>query len=87
MNILNKLGFGVRSPDPSAMDPTIPQSHDDDSPAPGQQFAQFGVECFLGSRIGVSECFRHYKDGGQVYSGSPPQSYLRGHLHRYYKQL
>ncbi|CAI0551000.1 unnamed protein product [Linum tenue] len=36
MNILNKLGFGVRSPDPSAMELTVPQSPDDDSPAPGQ---------------------------------------------------
>ncbi|CAI0449686.1 unnamed protein product [Linum tenue] len=51
MNILNKLGFGVRSTDPSAMDPTIPQSPDDDSPAPGQQFAQFGAGCFWGVEL------------------------------------
>ncbi|KAF2311674.1 hypothetical protein GH714_025856 [Hevea brasiliensis] len=48
MNILNKLGFGTRSPDPSTMDPTIPQGPDDDLPAPGQQFAQFGAGCFWG---------------------------------------
>ncbi|CAI0383977.1 unnamed protein product [Linum tenue] len=51
MNILNKLGFGFRSPDPSTMDPTIPQSPDDDVPAPGQQFAQFGAGCFWGVEL------------------------------------
>uniref|UniRef100_A0A2P2Q2V8 peptide-methionine (S)-S-oxide reductase n=1 Tax=Rhizophora mucronata TaxID=61149 RepID=A0A2P2Q2V8_RHIMU len=51
MNILNKLGFGARSPDSSTMDPTIPQSPDDDVPAPGQQFAQFGAGCFWGVEL------------------------------------
>ncbi|XP_011003555.1 PREDICTED: peptide methionine sulfoxide reductase A1-like [Populus euphratica] len=51
MNILNKLGFGTRSPDPSTMDPTIPQGPDDDLPAPGQQFAQFGAGCFWGVEL------------------------------------
>ncbi|KAH8486534.1 hypothetical protein H0E87_025516 [Populus deltoides] len=51
MNILNKLGFGPRSPDPSTMDPTIPQGPDDDLPAPGQQFAQFGAGCFWGVEL------------------------------------
>ncbi|CAK7336923.1 unnamed protein product [Dovyalis caffra] len=52
MNILNKLGFGTRSPDPSTMDPTVPQGPDDDLPAPGQQFAQFGAGCFWGVELG-----------------------------------
>ncbi|CAN0916007.1 Peptide methionine sulfoxide reductase [Linum grandiflorum] len=52
MNILNKLGFGFKSsPDPSSMDPTIPQSPDDDVPAAGQQFAQFGAGCFWGVEL------------------------------------
>ncbi|OAY30550.1 peptide methionine sulfoxide reductase A1 [Manihot esculenta] len=51
MNILNKLGFGTRSPDPSTMDPTVPQGPDDDLPAPGQQFAQFGAGCFWGVEL------------------------------------
>ncbi|KAB5532252.1 hypothetical protein DKX38_018922 [Salix brachista] len=53
MNILNKLGFGTRSPDPSTMDPTIPQGPDDDLPAPGQQFAQFGAGCFWGVELAL----------------------------------
>lgn len=51
MNFLNKLGFGTRSPDPSTMDPTIPQGPDDDLPAAGQQFAQFGAGCFWGVEL------------------------------------
>ncbi|KAJ6339404.1 hypothetical protein OIU77_007384 [Salix suchowensis] len=51
MNILNRLGFGTRSPDTSTMDPTIPQGPDDDLPAPGQQFAQFGAGCFWGVEL------------------------------------
>ncbi|XP_065871898.1 peptide methionine sulfoxide reductase A1-like [Euphorbia lathyris] len=51
MNILNKLGFGSKSPDPSTMDPTIPQGPDDDVPPPGQQFAQFGAGCFWGVEL------------------------------------
>ncbi|WCJ36413.1 Peptide methionine sulfoxide reductase [Euphorbia peplus] len=50
MNILNKLGFG-KSPDPSTMDPTIPQGPDDDVPPPGLQFAQFGAGCFWGVEL------------------------------------
>ncbi|EEF51626.1 methionine sulfoxide reductase, putative [Ricinus communis] len=50
MNILNKLGFGTK-PDPSTMDPTIPQGPDDDVPAPGQQFSQFGAGCFWGVEL------------------------------------
>lgn len=33
------------------MDPTIPQGPDDDVPAPGQQFAQFGAGCFWGVEL------------------------------------
>lgn len=33
------------------MDPTIPQGPDDDLPAPGQQFAQFGAGCFWGVEL------------------------------------
>ncbi|KAJ9164005.1 hypothetical protein P3X46_023623 [Hevea brasiliensis] len=51
MNILNKLGFGTRSSDPSTIDPTIPQSSDDDLPAAGQQFVQFGAGCFWGVEL------------------------------------
>ncbi|KAK4788597.1 hypothetical protein SAY86_019916 [Trapa natans] len=51
MNILNKLGFGPRAPDPSSMDSTIPQGPDDDVPAPGQKFAQFGAGCFWGVEL------------------------------------
>ncbi|KAJ4846199.1 hypothetical protein Tsubulata_030591 [Turnera subulata] len=50
MNILNKLGFGANRA-PANMDPTIPQSPDDDLPAPGQQFAQFGAGCFWGVEL------------------------------------
>ncbi|XP_038708275.1 peptide methionine sulfoxide reductase-like isoform X2 [Tripterygium wilfordii] len=51
MNILNKLGFGTKSSDPSATDSSIPQGPDDDVPAPGQQFAQFGAGCFWGVEL------------------------------------
>ncbi|KAM7272194.1 hypothetical protein ACFE04_026857 [Oxalis oulophora] len=55
MNILNKLGFGSfksSSPDPSTFpNSSIPQGPDDDVPAPGQQFAQFGAGCFWGVEL------------------------------------
>lgn len=51
MNILSKLGFGTRAPDPSSMDSSIAQGPDDDVPAPGQQFAQFGAGCFWGVEL------------------------------------
>ncbi|KAI4330810.1 hypothetical protein MLD38_029059 [Melastoma candidum] len=50
MNILKRLGFGTR-PDPSSFDSTIPQSPDDDVPAPGQVFSQFGAGCFWGVEL------------------------------------
>ncbi|CAL5404802.1 unnamed protein product [Camellia sinensis] len=49
MNLLGKLGFGTRSPTEPSSDPSlssIAQGPDDDVPAPGQQFAQFGAGCF-----------------------------------------
>lgn len=53
MNIFNKLGFGPRaanaaaSPESSA----AAQAPDDDVPAPGQAFAQFGAGCFWGVEL------------------------------------
>ncbi|KAL6123411.1 hypothetical protein ACLB2K_075933 [Fragaria x ananassa] len=43
MNILNRLGFGPKTPDPNSDSAAIAQGPDDDVPAPGQQFAQFGA--------------------------------------------
>ncbi|XP_019251232.1 PREDICTED: peptide methionine sulfoxide reductase-like [Nicotiana attenuata] len=49
---LNKLGFGFRTDQSPAMDSyAIPQGPDDDIPAPGQQFAQFGAGCFWGIEL------------------------------------
>eukprot|EP01018_Ginkgo_biloba_P034959 Gb_29986 [translate_table: standard] len=53
--LLNKLGFGNKAGSRSdAMDTTsasIAQGPDDDVPAPGQQFAQFGAGCFWGVEL------------------------------------
>ncbi|PON60014.1 Peptide methionine sulfoxide reductase [Parasponia andersonii] len=51
MNLLNKLGFGHRSADLSAESSSIAQGPDEDVPAPGQQFAQFGAGCFWGVEL------------------------------------
>lgn len=51
MSWLNKLGFGTRSTTESSMDSSIAQGPDDDLPAPGQQFAQFGAGCFWGVEL------------------------------------
>ncbi|KAI8564479.1 hypothetical protein RHMOL_Rhmol03G0185000 [Rhododendron molle] len=51
---LGKLGFGARLPTESPTDPSsssIAQSPDDDSPAAGQAFAQFGAGCFWGVEL------------------------------------
>ncbi|AET00493.2 putative peptide-methionine (S)-S-oxide reductase [Medicago truncatula] len=68
MNLLNKLGFGSGRSSES-MDSTIPQGPDDDIPAPGQQFAQFGAGCFWGVELvfqrvpGVSKTEVGYTQG------------------------
>ncbi|CAO2819419.1 unnamed protein product [Amaranthus hypochondriacus] len=49
-NLLGKLGFGSRSPETSMIS-SIAQGPDDDLPAPGQQFAQFGAGCFWGVEL------------------------------------
>ncbi|KMT11855.1 hypothetical protein BVRB_5g105510 [Beta vulgaris subsp. vulgaris] len=71
-NLLGKLGFGSRTPEPSSMESSIAQGPDDDLPAPGQQFAQFGAGCFWGvelafqrvpgvtkTEVGYSQGFTH----------------------------
>lgn len=53
MSWLNKLGFGAKA-DSTPMDSSssaIAQGPDDDIPAPGQQFAQFGAGCFWGVEL------------------------------------
>ncbi|XP_019223354.1 PREDICTED: peptide methionine sulfoxide reductase A1-like [Nicotiana attenuata] len=53
MSWLNKLGFGAKT-DSIPMDSSssaIAQGPDDDIPAPGQQFAQFGAGCFWGVEL------------------------------------
>ncbi|KAL6541691.1 Peptide methionine sulfoxide reductase A4, chloroplastic [Orobanche gracilis] len=55
MSWLSKLRFGVRSPSDSPVgspsSSIITQGPDDDIPAPGQQFAQFGAGCFWGVEL------------------------------------
>uniref|UniRef100_A0A5B6ZM21 Peptide methionine sulfoxide reductase n=1 Tax=Davidia involucrata TaxID=16924 RepID=A0A5B6ZM21_DAVIN len=54
MNWLGKLGFGTRSPAESSVDQSsssIAQGPDDDVPAPGQEFSQFGAGCFWGVEL------------------------------------
>ncbi|KAL6008342.1 Peptide methionine sulfoxide reductase A4, chloroplastic [Asimina triloba] len=58
MSWLGKLGFGFGSRSPGAMfspsssaTSSIAQGPDDDIPAPGQQFAQFGAGCFWGVEL------------------------------------
>lgn len=72
MSWLNKLGFGARSAADSAVDSSssaIAQGPDDDLPAPGQQFAQFGAGCFWGVELvyqrvpGVSKTEVGYTQG------------------------
>lgn len=67
MNILNKLGFGSRH---TNMDPSpIAQGPDSDSPAPGNQFAQFAAGCFWGVELayqrvpGVTKTEAGYSQG------------------------
>lgn len=50
MYLLNRLGLG--SPRATEnMGSSIAQGPDDDTPAPGQQFAQFGAGCFWGVEL------------------------------------
>ncbi|KAL2540014.1 Peptide methionine sulfoxide reductase A4 [Abeliophyllum distichum] len=53
MSWLNRLGFSTRTPTDSPVDSSssIPQGPDDDIPAPGQEFAQFGAGCFWGVEL------------------------------------
>ncbi|XP_073311035.1 peptide methionine sulfoxide reductase A1-like [Primulina huaijiensis] len=53
MSWLNKFGFGLRSTSDSAVDSSssIAQGPDEDTPAPGQEFAQFGAGCFWGTEL------------------------------------
>ncbi|GER46561.1 peptide methionine sulfoxide reductase [Striga asiatica] len=55
MSWLSRLGFGARSPTDPSVDSSsssaIAQGPDDDIPAPGQQFAQFGAGCFWGVEL------------------------------------
>ncbi|XP_076955645.1 peptide methionine sulfoxide reductase-like [Bidens hawaiensis] len=53
MNWLNKLGFSTRTPTNGSIDQSssIAQGPDDDVPAPGQEFAQFGAGCFWGVEL------------------------------------
>lgn len=53
MSWLNKLGFGARTDTPmdSSSSSAIAQGPDDDIPAPGQLFAQFGAGCFWGVEL------------------------------------
>lgn len=53
MNWLSKLGllFGARTTTEPSPSP-LAQSPDDDLPAPGNQFAQFGAGCFWGVELG-----------------------------------
>ncbi|GAV88233.1 PMSR domain-containing protein [Cephalotus follicularis] len=89
MNILNKLGFGFKAtPDPATMEnSSIPQGPDEDVPAPGQQFAQFGAGCFWGvelafqrvpgvskTEVGYSQGFLHNPSYEDVCSGTSNHS-------------
>lgn len=82
MNILKNLGFGAK-PAPSMENSAIAQGPDDDVPAPGQQFAQFGAGCFWGvelafqrvpgvtkTEVGYSQGFMHNPSYEDVCSGT-----------------
>ncbi|KAE9614794.1 hypothetical protein Lal_00036124 [Lupinus albus] len=68
MNLLSRLGFGGARAQENT-DSSIPQGPDEDIPAPGQQFAQFGAGCFWGVELafqripGVSKTEVGYTQG------------------------
>ncbi|PWA82041.1 peptide methionine sulfoxide reductase [Artemisia annua] len=85
MSWLTRLGFGTRTPtDPSSdQSSSIAQGPDDDIPAPGQQFAQFGAGCFWGvelafqrlpgvtkTEVGYTQGFMHNPSYNDVCSGT-----------------
>ncbi|XWS51554.1 hypothetical protein CRYUN_Cryun12cG0186500 [Craigia yunnanensis] len=88
MNILKNLGFGANNkPTPSMENSAIAQSPDDDVPAPGQQFAQFGAGCFWGvelvfqrvpgvtkTEVGYTQGFMHNPSYEDVCSGTTNHS-------------
>lgn len=72
---------------PESMDSSIPQSPDDDIPAPGQQFAQFGAGCFWGvelafqrvpgvtkTEVGYSQGYLHNPSYEDICSGTTNHS-------------
>ncbi|TKY46880.1 Peptide methionine sulfoxide reductase [Spatholobus suberectus] len=72
MNLLNRL-VGLGSPRAvENMNSTTAQGPDDDIPAPGQQFAQFGAGCFWG----VELAFQRASGVTKTEVG-----YSQGHLH------
>ncbi|KAK2988920.1 hypothetical protein RJ640_026188 [Escallonia rubra] len=85
MNWLGKLGFGTRTPTDSPLDQSssIARGPDDDVPAPGQQFAEFGAGCFWGvelafqrvpgvsrTEVGYSQGYLHNPSYNDVCSGT-----------------
>lgn len=87
MNLLNKLGFGSPRAAQSAGDASIAQGPDDDVPAPGLQFAQFGAGCFWGvelafqrvpgvkkTEVGYTQGFLHNPSYEDVCSGTSNHS-------------
>ncbi|KAK9993868.1 hypothetical protein SO802_023571 [Lithocarpus litseifolius] len=87
MNILNKLGFGSPRAQQSTADASIAQGPDDDVPAPGQEFAQFGAGCFWGvelafqrvagvkkTEVGYTQGFLHNPSYEDVCSGTSNHS-------------
>ncbi|XP_052207469.1 peptide methionine sulfoxide reductase [Diospyros lotus] len=90
MSWLGKLGFGARTPADASVDPSsssIAQGPDDDVPAPGQQFAQFGAGCFWGvelafqrvpgvtkTEVGYTQGYLHNPSYNDICSGTTKHS-------------
>ncbi|XP_047322923.1 peptide methionine sulfoxide reductase-like [Impatiens glandulifera] len=89
MSWLGKLGFGNRSETEvdSSSPSSIAQGPDDDVPAPGQKFAQFGAGCFWGvelafqrvdgvtkTEVGYSQGFLHNPTYNGICSGTTNHS-------------